>query len=103
MKQERIIMSEQDTTTEDRNEHTKRSKAYTKATTALRKAHAEEFRALLHAEYEAHGIAITPRLTPEERAERDAQKFAEKAAKAEAKRQAKIAALEAEIEALKSA
>lgn len=96
-------MSEKDTTTEDRNEHTERAKAYTKATTALRKAHAEEFRSLLHAEYEARGIEVKPRLTAEERAAREAAKVAEKAAKEEAKRQAKIAALEAQVEALKSA
>lgn len=86
----------------EREAHTERAKAYTAATTALRKAHADEFRALLHAEYEVRGIAVKPRLTPEERAAREAQKVAERVAKAEAKRQAKINALKAEIESLEA-
>ena len=95
-------MSENEKVDAERDAHTERAKAYTAATTALRKAHAEEFRTLLHAEYEARGIEVKPRLTAEERAAREAQKVAEKAAKAEAKRQAKIDALKAEIEALEA-
>lgn len=81
-------------------DHTERARAYTKATTALRKAHRDEFAELLAAEYAERGLSVKPRLSAEERAAREAMKVADKAAKAEAKRQAKIAALQAEMDAL---
>jgi hypothetical protein len=95
-------MSENEKDAAKHENHTQRAKAYTAATTALRKAHSEEFRALLHAEYESRGIPVKHRLTAEERAARDAMKVAEKAAKAAEKRQAKIDALKAEIESLEA-
>jgi hypothetical protein len=95
-----VSENEKNEVAESNDSHTERAKAYTAATTALRTAHADEFRSLLHAEYALRGITVKPRLTPEERAAREAEAVAAKAAKAEAKRLAKVAALEAEIAAL---
>ena len=81
-------------------DHTERARAYTKATTALRKAHRDEFAELLAAEYAARGLSVRPRLSPEEKAAKAALAIAAKAEKAAAKKAAKVAALEAQIEAL---
>jgi hypothetical protein len=63
-----------------------KSALYGRAATALRKAHEDEFRALLEAEYTKEGLEYRPRRSAAERA-------AEEDAKAKAKAAAKIKAL----------
>jgi len=58
------------------------SKRYTRAVAALKAAHADEFQALMDAEYAKDGVVRVRRLTPEER---DAKTVAEAKAKAAAK------------------
>lgn len=45
-----------------------RAKAYNRAQTRLREAHADEWQTILGEEYEAVGIEYKPRLSPEQKA-----------------------------------
>lgn len=82
--------------------HAERAKAYTAATSALRSAHADEFRALLAAEYAARGLEVKVRKSPDEIAAEKAALEAEKEAKRVAKAAAKVAKAEAALAALKA-
>lgn len=72
------------------------NKAYAAAERALREAHADEFEALLQAEYDKAGKKRIRRLTAEERAEKVAlEKAAREGAKAAKAREKALAAAQA--------
>lgn len=78
-----------------------RAKCYQKALGKLRNAHAEEFRTLLHAEYDEANLPTRKRRTPEEIAADKAEKQRARLEREEERRRAKLAKLEAQMEALK--